>query len=300
MRYVVTGGAGFVGSYLVKLLVKEGHKVAVIDNLHKGKKENLDSVISDIEFFQADIRDIEKMREILVNIDGVFHQAALTVVQESFVKKQEYYDVNVRGTENIFKLALENKFKVVFASSSSVYGHKKTVPIIENMERDPINPYGQTKLDDEYLAEKYSKLGVEISGLRYFNIFGKGQTPEYAGVITKFLERIGKEQPPIIFGDGSQIRDFIYVEDIAKANLVIMEKNVSDLFFNVGTGNAISISELAKMMLQISGLDKEPEFKEKLEGDIMKSQADISLIRERYEWNSDMRLENWLKGIIKK
>tara|TARA_B100000029_G_C17540152_1_gene946364 strand:- start:711 stop:1613 length:903 start_codon:yes stop_codon:yes gene_type:complete len=300
MRYVVTGGAGFVGSYLVKLLVKEGHKVAVIDNLHKGKKENLDSVISDIEFFQDDIRDIEKMREILVNIDGVFHQAALTVVQESFVKKQEYYDVNVRGTENIFKLALENKFKVVFASSSSVYGHKKTVPIIENMERDPINPYGQTKLDDEYLAEKYSKLGVEISGLRYFNIFGKGQTPEYAGVITKFLERIGKEQPPIIFGDGSQIRDFIYVEDIAKANLVIMEKNVSDLFFNVGTGNAISISELAKMMLQISGLDKEPEFKEKLEGDIMKSQADISLIRERYEWNSDMRLENWLKGIIKK
>jgi len=181
-----------------------------------------------------------------------------------------------------------------------VYGHKKTVPISENMERDPINPYGQTKLDDEYLAEKYSKLGVEISGLRYFNIFGKGQTPEYAGVITKFLERIGKEQPPIIFGDGSQIRDFIYVEDIAKANLVIMEKNVSDLFFNVGTGNAISISELAKMMLQISGLDKEPEFKEKLEGDIMKSQADISLIRERYEWNSDMRLENWLKGIIKK
>ena len=300
MRYVVTGGAGFVGSYLVKLLVKEGHKVAVIDNLHKGKKENLDSVISDIEFFQDDIRDIEKMREILVNIDGVFHQAALTVVQESFVKKQEYYDVNVRGTENIFKLALENKFKVVFASSSSVYGHKKTVPIIENMERDPINPYGQTKLDDEYLAEKYSKLGVEISGLRYFNIFGKGQTPEYAGVITKFLERIGKEQPPIIFGDGSQIRDFIYVEDIAKANLVIMEKNVSELFFNVGTGNAISISELAKMMLQISGLDKEPEFKEKLEGDIMKSQADISLIRERYEWNSDMRLENWLKGIIKK
>ena len=300
MRYVVTGGAGFVGSYLVKLLVKEGHKVAVIDNLHKGKKENLDSVISDIEFFQDDIRDIEKMREILVNIDGVFHQAALTVVQESFVKKQEYYDVNVRGTENIFKLALENKFKVVFASSSSVYGHKKTVPIIENMERDPINPYGQTKLDDEYLAEKYSKLGVEISGLRYFNIFGKGQTPEYAGVITKFLERIGKEQPPIIFGDGSQIRDFIYVEDIAKANLVIMEKNVSDLFFNVGTGNAISISELAKMMLQISGLDKEPEFKEKLEGDIMKSQADISLIRERYEWNSNMRLENWLKGIIKK
>tara|TARA_B100000029_G_C17540318_1_gene946427 strand:- start:711 stop:1613 length:903 start_codon:yes stop_codon:yes gene_type:complete len=298
MRYVVTGGAGFVGSHLVKLLVKEGHKVSVIDNLHKGKKENLDPIIKDIEFFQVDIRDHEKMEKILTNIDGVFHQAALTVVQESFTKNKEYYDVNVRGTENIFKIALKNKFKVVFASSSSVYGHKKTIPISENMEKIPINPYGQTKLEDEYLAEKYSKLGAKISGLRYFNIFGRGQTPEYAGVITKFLERIKNEQSPIIFGDGSQIRDFIYVGDIVKANLAIMEKNVSDIFFNIGTGNTISILELAKMMLQISGLNKEPEFKEKLEGDIMKSQADISLIKERYEWNPTIKLENWLKEII--
>ena len=151
MKYVVTGGAGFVGSYLVKLLIKEGHEVTVIDNLHKGKKENLETVLSKIKFEEVDIRDVESLEKILENIDGVFHQAALTVVQDSFDRPKEYHDVNVIGTENIFKLAKKNNFKVVYASSSSVYGHKNDMPIKENSERNPINPYGQTKLDDEYL-----------------------------------------------------------------------------------------------------------------------------------------------------
>ena len=300
MRFGVTGGAGFVGSNLVKLLVKEGHKVIVIDNLHKGKKENLLSVIKDIKFYQIDIRDVKKMEEVLTNVDGVFHQAALTVVQESFTNSKEYHDVNVKGTENIFKLAIKNKFKIVFASSSSVYGHKEKTPILENSERSPINPYGQTKLDDEYLAEKYSRLGVKINGLRYFNIFGEGQTPEYAGVITKFLEKIEKKESPIIFGDGSQIRDFIFVEDIVRANLKIMINDVSDLFFNIGTGNSISILELAKIMIKISGLERKPEFRAKLEGDIQKSHADISLLKKRFGWKPDVKLEDWLEGIFKK
>ena len=189
MHFAVTGGAGFVGSNLVKLLVEEGHKIIVIDNLHKGKKDNLASVINKIEFQKIDIRDYESMKKKLKNIDGVFHQAALTVVQDSFSRPEEYFDVNVSGTENIFKLANENKFKVVYASSSSVYGHKNNIPIKETESREPINPYGQTKLDDEYLFEKYSEMGTKIIGLRYFNIFGKGQTLEYAGVITKFLDR---------------------------------------------------------------------------------------------------------------
>ena len=188
MHFAVTGGAGFVGSYLVKLLVKEGHKITVIDNLHKGKKENLASVINKIKFQKIDVRDYQSLEKILKNIDGVFHQAALTVVQDSFSRPEEYFDVNVHGTENIFKLANENKFKVVYASSSSVYGHKLETPITEDAERNPISPYGKTKLEDEYLVEKYSKLNTEIIGLRYFNIFGKGQTIEYAGVITKFLD----------------------------------------------------------------------------------------------------------------
>ena len=170
MKYVVTGGAGFVGSYLVKLLVKEGHEVIVIDNLHKGKKENLEPVLSKIKFEEIDIRDFDSLERVLTNIDGVFHQAALTVVQDSFDRPEEYQDVNVIGTENIFKLAEKNNFKVVYASSSSVYGHKENVPIKEDSDRNPINPYGQTKLDDEYLFEKYSKTGTKIIGLRYFNI----------------------------------------------------------------------------------------------------------------------------------
>jgi len=140
MHFAVTGGAGFVGSHLVKLLVEEGYEITVIDNLHKGRKENLTSVINKIKFQKMDIQDYESMRKILKNVDGVFHQAALTVVQDSFTRPKEYFDVNVNGTENIFKLANENKFKVVYASSSSVYGHKLETPITENAERSPINP----------------------------------------------------------------------------------------------------------------------------------------------------------------
>ncbi len=299
MKYVVTGGAGFVGSYLVKLLIKEGHEVTVIDNLHKGKKENLRSVLPKIKFEEIDIRDYENMEKKLKNIDGVFHQAALTVVQDSFDRPEEYHDVNVVGTENVFKLAKENSFKVVYASSSSVYGHKKNVPIMENSERNPINPYGKTKLDDEYLFEKYSKIGTKIIGLRYFNIFGKGQTLEYAGVITKFLDRINQKQSPIIFGNGTQLRDFIYVEDIVMANLKAMESETSNLLVNVGTGDAITIAELAEMMIEISGLDVQPIFESPLEGDIQMSQANIDLAVKSFGWKPEMKLEKWLKTILK-
>ena len=300
MHFAVTGGAGFVGSHLVKLLVKEGHEITVIDNLHKGKKENLASVINKIKFQKIDIRDYQSLEKILKNIDGVFHQAALTVVQDSFSKPEEYFDVNVHGTENIFKLANENKFKVVYASSSSVYGHKLETPITEDAERNPISPYGKTKLEDEYLVEKYSKLNTEIIGLRYFNIFGKGQTIEYAGVITKFLDRINEGKSPIIFGDGSQIRDFIHVNDVAKANLMAMNSKSSNLIVNIGTGNAISILELANMIINTSGLKIDPIFTEALEGDIEKSFADISQAKKHFGWKPKIKLQDWLKEILRK
>ena len=298
MKYVVTGGAGFVGNHLVRLLIKEGHEVVVVDNLYKGKKENLEPVLSKIQFEEIDIRDYDNLERILKNIDGVFHQAALTVVQDSFDKPEEYHDVNVVGTENIFRLAKKNNFKVVYASSSSVYGHKETIPIKEESERNPINPYGQTKLDDEYLFKKYSDDGTEIIGLRYFNIFGKGQTLEYAGVITKFLDRISQKQPPIIFGDGSQLRDFISVEDIVLANLAAMESEISNLLVNVGTGNSITILELANMMIEISGLDMKPIFKTALEGDIKKSQADMTLVTKSFNWKAKKDLRKWLMEIL--
>tara|TARA_B100001996_G_C18626917_1_gene580142 strand:- start:470 stop:1369 length:900 start_codon:yes stop_codon:yes gene_type:complete len=299
MKFVVTGGAGFVGSNLVKLLVKNGHQITVIDNLHKGKKENLNEVIDKIEFLNMDIQDYESMEKNMQDIDGVFHEAALTVVQDSFRIPEEYHNINVKGTENIFKIAQKNNFKVVYASSSSVYGHQKNVPILENFEKKPINPYGQTKLDDEILAEQYSKSGVKIIGLRYFNIFGKGQTLEYAGVITKFLDRIREGKAPIIFGSGSQIRDFIHVEDIAAANYLAMISDVTNSHVNVGTGNSISILELAKMMINISNLNVEPIMSEALEGDIEKSQSDSSLARKSFGWKPEKKLEDWLKEIIK-
>ena len=300
MKYIVTGGAGFVGSHLVKLLVKEGHQVTVIDNLHTGKKENLRSVIQQITFKKIDIRNYEALEKNMKNIDGVFHQAALTVVQDSFKNPQEYNDVNVGGTENIFKLAQKNNFKVVYASSSSVYGHQEKVPIAENAIRNPINPYGQTKLDDEYLVEKYSKLGVKIIGLRYFNIFGEGQTLEYAGVITKFLDKIKQSQSPIIFGDGSQIRDFIYVGDIVMANFLAMKSEVNNLLVNIGTGEPLTILKLAEIFLEISSLELKPIFKNALDGDIQKSQANIELAISSFNWKPKKMLNEWLIETLKK
>tara|TARA_Y100000590_G_scaffold162546_1_gene186349 strand:+ start:312 stop:1211 length:900 start_codon:yes stop_codon:yes gene_type:complete len=299
MRFVVTGGAGFVGSHLVKLLVKKEHDVTVIDNLHTGKLENIEKVSDKIKFENIDIQDYDSMEKELRNIDGVFHQAALTVVQDSFKMPDKYQSVNVDGTENIFKIAQKNNLKVVYASSSSVYGHQDVVPILESFNKKPINPYGKTKLDDEILSEKYANQGVKIIGLRYFNIFGKGQTLEYAGVITKFLDRLRDKESPIIYGTGSQIRDFIHVEDIAKANLLAMESDVSFTHANIGTGNSISILELAKIMIDISGLELEPIMEKALEGDIEKSQSDNSLARKLFGWKPEKRLEDWLKETIK-
>ena len=294
----MTGGAGFVGNHLVKLLVEKGHEVKVVDNLIKGKKENLSDIFDKIEFINSDIRDYENLEKNLHNVDGIFHQAALTVVQDSFDNPEEYHDVNVVGTENIFKLAHKYDLKVVYASSSSVYGHKEIMPIKEDATRQPINPYGQTKLDDEYLYEKYSKLGTKIIGLRYFNIFGQGQTLEYAGVITKFIDRIRDKKSPIIFGDGTQLRDFIYVEDIVMANLLAMESKVSNLLVNVGTGNAITILELAKMIIDVSGLSIQPIFESPLEGDIKKSQADTTLATKSFNWKPKKDFREWLTEIL--
>jgi len=298
MRYVVTGGAGFVGSNLVKSLVKGGHDIIVIDNLVNGKKENLSEVLDQIDFINLDIRDYDKMENQIQNVDGIFHQAALTVVQDSFEFPQEYHEVNVIGTENIFKLANKKNAKVVYASSSSVYGHKESMPIREDALREPINPYGQTKLDDEYLYEKYSKIGTRIIGLRYFNIFGQGQTPQYAGVITKFLDRIRSGNSPIIFGDGSQIRDFIFVQDIVTANISAMQSNVTSSLINIGTGNAITILELANMIIEISKLDLKPIFEKPLDGDIQKSHADITLAIQSLNWKPKKELKEWLMEII--
>jgi len=298
MRFVVTGGAGFIGSNIVKSLIQKKHDVIVIDNLHTGKKENLNSVYQNIEFHLVDIRNKEKLQKIIQKCDGIFHQAALTVVPESFQIPDEYHDVNVTGTKNIFDIAKEKDLKVVYASSSSIYGNVKKIPISENFPKNPINPYGKTKLDTEFLAEKFSAVGSKIIGLRYFNVYGIGQTGSYAGVITKFMNALSENKPPIIFGDGSQIRDFIYVHDVAKANISVMDSDVSSAFLNVGTGKTISIKKLAELMIQLYGLDFNPKFQNPLPGDVAESQAEITQIKNLTGWKYETELEDGLKSII--
>jgi len=298
MKYLVTGGFGFIGSHITEYLVNRGDSVTVLDNFNTGKEKNLEKVIDKIKFLKGDILDFELLEKITKDIDGVFHEAALASVQESFDKPEEYHNVNVNGTENVLKLARQFNFKVIYASSSSVYGNPKDIPIKEQDEKNPINPYAITKLKDEELAINYSKMGVSVIGLRYFNVFGIRQSKEYAGVIKLFLERIRDKLPPKINGDGTQFRDFVHVSDVVKANIMAMESDVKHSFFNVGTNSSISILELANIVIQASGLNIEPIHGPSLPGDVQKTLADIQLIKEKLSWSPTIRLENWVKEII--
>ena len=246
----------------------------------------------------GDIRDYKLLEKLTKDSDGVFHEAALVSVPHSFKIQDEYFDVNTNGTENVLKLAKEYGFKVVYASSSSVYGNQKQISIKESDNRSPTNPYAQTKLKAEFLAEKYSEIGVRVIGLRYFNVYGRRQSKEYAGVIKLFLERIQQKNAPKINGDGLQTRDFVYVEDVVKANILAMESNVKHQFFNVGMGYSISILDLANMVIDASGLSLKPIHDSQLPGDIRASQADLELINKLLKWKPITKLEDWLIEVI--
>ena len=299
MKYLVTGGAGFIGSHIVEKLVEQNHSVTVLDNLNTGKMKNLQSVINNIDFLKGDIRDENMIKDILDDIDGVFHQAALASVQDSFLKTDEYFDVNVNGTENIFKLSSEKGIKVVYASSSSVYGNPKRLPIKEEDDKNPFNPYAKTKLEDEKLAKIYSEKGAKIIGLRYFNVFGFRQSKEYAGVIKLFLEKISKNESPKINGDGLQTRDFVHVSDVVNSNILSMTSNVDHEFFNVGTNFGISVLDLANIIIDASGLDISPVHGPTLQGDVNATLADISLIENKLGWEHKVKLKDWLDNVIK-
>ena len=298
MKYVVTGGAGFIGSHITKKLVERGEIVTVIDNMNTGKEKNLESVIDKINFVKGDILDIDLLEDITKDADGVFHQAALASVQDSFDEPNEYHNVNVNGTENILKLSKKYGFKIVYASSSSVYGNPIKIPIKESDERNPINPYAETKLKKEELATEYSKMGVSVIGLRYFNVFGKGQSKECAGVLKLFLERIRDKLPPKINGDGMQFRDFVHVNDVVNANIMSMDSDITHEFFNVGTNTTITIIDLAKTIIEYSGLNIEPIFGPALDGDVRKTSANIDLIKKKIGWEPSIMLVDWVKDII--
>ena len=298
MKYVVTGGAGFIGSHVTKKLVERGDIITVIDNMNTGKEKNLEPVRDKINFVKGDILDIDLLEDMTKDTDGVFHQAALASVQDSFDEPDKYHNVNVNGTENILKLSKKYGFKVVYASSSSVYGNPIRIPIKESDGKNPINPYAETKLKKEELAIKYSKMGVSVIGLRYFNVFGKGQSKEYAGVLKLFLERIRDKLPPKINGDGTQFRDFVHVSDVVNANLMSMDSDITHEFFNVGTNTTITIIDLAKTIIEYSGLNIEPIFGPALDGDVHQTKANIDLIKKKIGWEPSIMLVDWIKDII--
>ena len=298
MKYAVTGGAGFIGSHLVKNLVEHGDEIIVIDNLNTGKKKNIEKFSEKIDFFEVDIRDFNAIEDILKNVDGIFHEAALASVQDSFRIPDEFFDVNVKGTENIFKIGKKLGIKVVYASSSSVYGNPIQVPIKESDGKNPFNPYAKTKLKDDELAEKYARNGLKVIGLRYFNVFGPGQSKEYAGVIKLFLERIQQGLPPLINGDGLQVRDFVYVDDVVNANMLAMESNVDGEFFNIGTNSVVSVLDLANMIIKFSGLKLKPIHRPPVPGDVKATQADITKAKMMLKWKPTTSIENWSKSTV--
>ena len=258
--------------------------------------ENLSGV--NCEFKKIDILDFDLLRDVISNTDGVFHQAGLISVSESFTNQDKYHNVNVFGTENIFELAREFDKKIVFASSASVYGNVKSMPITEASHRDPINPYGITKLECEKMSVKYHKLGVSIIGLRYFNVYGVGQNKDYAGVITKFIEQIHSNRDLTIFGNGSQSRDFISVNEIVKANLLAMESKTEFALLNIGSGVSVSVKELAQLMIKLSGKSLGINYKSAIEGDIQNSLADVSFTKKIIGWTNDTTLEHGMKSLI--
>ena len=300
MKLIVTGGAGFIGSHLTKYLIKKGHNVSVIDSLRRGSLENLKEMEDKIDFQKIDILDYDAMKSVVKNADGIFHQAALGSVPQSFKEPEEYRRVNAVGTENVLKLAKEFGIKVVYASSSSVYGNQNKFPIKEDAAKKPLNPYGQSKLEAEQFAEKYSKLSVKVIGLRYFNVFGIGQNPNYAGVIPKFIEQLIHHKPPIIYGDGNQLRNFTFVDDIVEANVLAFESKTEHAFINIATGVMTSVRQLAEIMINLSGLSIKPIYEKPREGDIEKSQADISLAKSLINWEPKTTLEEGLKKIFPK
>lgn len=283
-RFLVTGGAGFIGSHIAETLVKKGHFVRVLDNFCSGKKENIENFISKIELIKGDIRSLNTCIKATKHIDFVLHQAALRSVPKSFEKTQEYHDVNINGTLNMLKGSVENKIKsFVFASSSSVYGDVSKFPEKEDFLPEPISPYALTKLVGEHYCKMFScHYKLPTISLRYFNVFGPRQSldDQYAVVIPKFVNCILKNESMPIYGTGKQSRDFTYVDNVVQANILAAGKiNSKGQVFNVACGKNYTILALVKLLNKIMQANIKPVFKPIRKGDVMHTLADISKIK---------------------
>jgi nucleoside-diphosphate-sugar epimerase len=282
MIYLVTGGAGFIGSNIVQEILKSGNKVRVLDNFATGKRENIlqYSDNPNFEMFEGDLRSFHVVRGAVKGVDFVLHQGALPSVPRSINDPITSNDVNILGTLNVLEAAKEFRVKrVVFASSSSVYGNSETMPKVETMPVAPLSPYAITK----YAAERYCQIyfqlyGLETVCLRYFNVFGPNQDPtsQYSAVIPKFIKAIQSNKSPIVYGDGYQSRDFTYVENNVAANLqACIAEGVAGEVFNIACGIRFTLIELVDEINKVLGKNIEPVFDKDRTGDVKHSLADI-------------------------
>ena len=304
MKTVITGGCGFIGSHIAEALVNDGEEVVIYDNLSSGYEHNIDSFRDKVEFIKGDVRDLDKLKEVMQGATNVFHEAALVSVFESVEKPYDNHDINLTGTLNVLTAARDAGAKrLVVASSAAIYGNDPTLPKQETMLPQPESPYALAKITKEYYLSVFSKLyGLETVSLRYFNVFGPRQDPSsmYSGVISKFVDVITAGQDPTVFGDGKQTRDFVFVKDIVQANLLAMRapSDVSGCSFNVGTGKRTSLLDLLDALKEITGKDFTVHFKDVRSGDIRHSVSDISAATERLGYQPQYDITSGLKQLL--
>jgi nucleoside-diphosphate-sugar epimerase len=282
MRYLVTGGAGFIGSNIADELVRRGHKVVVLDDLSAGKESNLADVRSKIDLRVGSITDLAAVQSACNGADYVIHLAARTSVPRSVQDPIGTNFVNIDGTLNVLVAARDAKVRrIVFAASSSAYGETPTLPKTETMPADPISPYGITKYVGELYAKVFGRVyGLENACVRYFNVFGPRQDPssQYSGVLSRFMLAVIEGQQPVVFGDGEQSRDFTFIENIVDETLRACEaQGASGMVFNGGTGARITLNQVLKSLEKLSGKKIQAKYDPPRTGDIRDSQADISL-----------------------
>jgi UDP-glucose 4-epimerase len=302
-RVVVTGGAGFIGSNLARCLSKD-NQVIVIDDLSTGHMENIAELLDDkkIDFVEGSITDLPLLKKTFKNIHYVFHEAAIPSVPRSIKDPVKTTNVSINGTLNVLLAARDCGIKkVVYASSSSVYGDTPTLPKKEEMNPNPLSPYAVGKLAGEYYCRIFNEVfQLPTATLRYFNVYGPRQDPasEYAAVIPKFIAEILNDAPPVVYGDGEQTRDFTFIDDVISANILAAESDATGIF-NAAGGKRISINELAKTVMNICNKNLEIVYKEVRPGDIKHSLADNSKAKEKFGYSPKFDIKNGLKETIK-
>lgn len=304
MRYLITGGAGFIGSNLAEELVRRGHQVRVFDNFSTGRRENLGEILDKIELLEGDLRNYHNVREAVEGMDFVLHQAALPSVPRSVSDPISSNNVNVAGTLNLLHAAKDAKIKrVVFASSSSVYGDSPILPKHEKLVPDPMSPYAVSKLAGEKYCQVFSRIyGLHTVSLRYFNVFGPRQNPDsqYSAVIPKFIKAILFDQRPVIFGDGEQSRDFTYISNTVEANILAAEAECPPgMVMNCAVHQRTNLNELVQMINAILGKDIQPVYEKPRPGDVKHSFADIDLLKQTLGYQPGVLFEEGLRRTIR-